>query len=394
MSLETLAKALGKDFYAEAKATTGPQGQKVDDVRFFGWQAEKNGFEPDAGELKQRHTELCERCHIGPKDTYRAEKAWQLVQDTAAMWEIFKDAKLDPFSEYAPKVDEIKNISGKAFGVGTVQNVWPVFYQSQIMEGILATPMLDTMVAQTVQVNSGTADHVGLTDAAIHRRLGESGEWARGVELNLSYTNAVIALKKFQGTLKASGEATRRARIPIFAAAVRRIGQQLGIDMTDFALDVMIAGDGTTLGGAATTEAADTPGAPDYDDFVDLLLGFTDGYVPTDAIAHASVLANVFQINEFKDPQAGFRFQATGAYPSPLGWNLHRWDSLGASNYAATKLVVYQRNLALVQYNEGGIEQESDRIIENDYSLATTRLYTGFGIWDRAAVRVGTSFAS
>jgi hypothetical protein len=387
-------KGLGKDFYQEAKATKGPNGERVTEIEFFAHKAEAAGYEPDKGDIERRTAEMCKRCNIQPHELRRMEKARQLVHDTAPMWEVFDDAGIDPFGEWAPTVAEVKNIHGKAFGTSSVQNVFPVLYQSQIMEGILATPMIDDVVAFTVQTNGMSADHVGMTDTAAQRRLAESGEWARGVELAMSYTNAQIALKKFQGTLKASGEALRAARIPVFAAALRRVGQQLGIDMFDFALDVLVAGDGTTLGPAATTVAADVSGTPDYGDFVDILLSFTDGYTPTDFLAHSNVLANIFNIAEFKDHQAGFNFQRTGAYPTPLGWTPHRWDSLGASNYAATKLVVWQRNLALVQYNWGGVEQENDRIIENDYQANVVRLWTGFGIWDRAAVRVGTGFAA
>jgi hypothetical protein len=393
MAVAEFVKSVGKDFYQQARAYHGPHGEKLSEIEFFGVEAAKSGYEPDEADLKQRHLEMCERCNIKAHEFGRVQQAMDLVRSTAAMWEVFDDAGIDPFSQYAPTVDELKGISGKSFSTGSVLNVFPIFYQSEIMEGILATPMLDTMVANTVQTNGMSADHIGFTDTALNRRTAESGEWARGVELSLSYTNAQIPLKKYQGTLKASGEALRAARLPVFAAASRRIGQQLGIDVFDFALDVLIAGDGTTLGPAAATEAADTPGTPDYDDFVDILMGFTDGYTPTDALAHANVLSNVFQVTEFKDPFAGFNMQRTGAYPSPLGWNLHRWDSLGASNYAATKLVVWQANRALVQYNWGGIEQESDRVIENDFSMNVVRLWTGFSIWDRAAARVGTSFA-
>ncbi len=388
-------KSVGKDFYREATATRGPRGERTTETEYFAYKAEEAGFEPNEKEIERRHVEMLQRLNIKPHEHRRSAKAMQLCRDTAAMWAVFDDAGIDPFGEYAPRIDELPQVSGKAFGTSSVQNVFPVFYQSQIMEGILATPMLDDLVAFTAQTNGMTADHVGLTDTATQRRSSEGGEWARVNEAAISYTNAQINLKKFNVAHKASGEALRAARIPVFAAGNRRIGQQLGIDIFDFALDVLIAGDGTTpLGTAATQVATTVAGSPSYADFIALMMSFTDGYVPTDALAHANVLSNIFLMAQFQDPQAGFNFQRTGAYPTPLGWTLHRWDSLGASNYAATQLIVWQRNLALVQYNWGGIEQENDRIIENDYTVQVVRLWTGFGIWDRAAVRVGTGWDS
>lgn len=391
MSMEVFSKSLGKDFYQEARAFRGPYGEEVTDIEFFAGEAEKAGYEPKEARIKGRFDQMCDRLRIRPEEYRRRAKAFNLCRDTDAMWEMFEQAGIDPYDEYAPSVEQIRGV--KAFGVSSIQNAFPVFYQSQIVEGILAAPMIDRMVAQTVSVNSGTADHVGMTDTAIQRRMGETGEWAPAVELNLTYTNTTVPLKKFAGTLKSSSEAVRRARLPIFAAMVRRVGQQLAIDLTDFALDVMIAGHASApLGGAATTLAATVAGSPTYADFIALLLNFTDGYNPSDILASSTVLAKIFALAEFKDPLAGFSTQRTGAYPTPVGWNLHRWDSTGASNYSTSKVVVWQQDAALVQYNEGGIETETDRIIENDFNLLTTRLYTAFAVWDRAAVRVGTSW--
>lgn len=392
MSMELFAKSLGKDFYQEAQAARGPYGELPSEIEFFASKAEEAGYEPNEARIQARCEALCARVGIGPEQHRRRAKAYNLCRDTDAMWEMFAEASIDPFDDYAPSVDQIKGV--KAFGVnGSIQNAFPVFYQSQIVEGILATPMLDRMVAQTVQVNSGSADHVGLTDTAGQRRLYESGEWAQAVELNLTYSSTNVPLKKFQGKLNSSSEAVRRARLPLFAAMVRRIGEQLGIDIVDFALDVMIAGHGSApLGGAATTVATSVTGSPSYADFLSLLFSFTDGYRPADILASATVLAKVLALPEFKDPQAGFSFQRTGTLPTPLGWMLHRWDSTGSSNYATTKVVVWQQDAALVQYNEGGIETETGRIIDNDYNSLVTRLYTAFAVWDRAATRVGTGW--
>jgi hypothetical protein len=390
--MQAFAKGLGKDFYQDAKAARGPFGELPSEIEYFAQKAEDDGYEPNENRIKQRHQEMCERLRVGPDEHRRKARAYNLCRDTDALWQMFEEAGIDPYDEYAPSVDQIKGV--KAFGVnGSVQNAFPVFYQSQIVEGILATPMLDRMVAQTVQVNTGTADHVGLTDTAGQRRLYESGEWAQAVEMTLPYTSTSVPLKKFQGNLKSSSEAIRRARLPLFAAMLRRIGQQLGIDLVDFALDVMIAGHGSApLGGAATTVATTVTGSPSYADFIALMFSFTDGYDTTDILASATVLAKILAMAEFKDPLAGFTTQRTGALPTPVGWQLHRWDSLGSSNYAVTKVVAWQQDLALVQYNEGGIETETGRIIENDYNQNVIRLYTAFAVWDRAATRVGTGW--
>lgn len=392
MSMQAFAQGLSKDFYVEAKSARGPYGELPSEIEFFAEKAEAAGYEPNEARIKQRHQELCERCGIGPDQWRRKARAYNLCRDTDALWQMFEEAEVDPFDEYSPSVDQIKSMKG--FGVnGSIQNAFPVFYQSQIVEGILATPMLDRMVAQTVQVNTGTADHVGLTDTAGQRRLYESGEWAQAVEMNLTYSSTSVPLKKFQGNLKSSSEAIRRARLPLFAAMLRRIGQQLGIDMVDFALDVLIAGHGSApLGGAATTVATTVTGSPSYADFIALMFAFTDGYEVSDILASSTVLAKVLALPEFKDPQAGFTTQRTGVLPTPVGWTLHRWDSLGSSNYAVTKVVAWQQNLALVQYNEGGIETETGRIIENDFNQQVIRLYTAFAVWDRAATRVGTGW--
>lgn len=398
MAMEQFAKGLGTDFYKEARGYRGPQGQKLSEIAYFGWKARQAGWEPEVKRLEQLTEEICAQIKalqpnpLAPLSATQKQRARELAEDSSAMWEVFEKAQIDVYSEHSPTVGELDGMHSKAFGTSSIEGVFPIFYQTQVMIGLLARPMLETMIAATTQTNGMNADHIGLTDTTTQRRMGESGEFARGVEMTLSYTNARIALKKFQGALIASDEARRAARINIFALMSQRVGEQLGIDVMNFALDVLLAGDGTTLGPAITALPVGVAGAPVYADFINHMFAYTDGYEVSDALGHAGVLSNILLMSQFQDPQAGFNFQRTGQLPTPLGWNLHRWDSLDATNYAATQLITWQRNRALVQYNWGGIEQETERAARNGFDVNMLRFWTGFSIWDRAASRKGTGW--
>lgn len=400
MSMEQFSKGLSQDFYAEGRNYRGPQGQKLSEIQWFGWKAKEAGWEPDTKTLDRRTDEICEQIKSlqpnpnAPLTPTVLKQARELAEDTSAMWEVFEKAQIDPYSEHSPTVGELDGLKSKAFGTTSIEGVFPIFYQTQVMIGLLARAPLETMIAATTQTNGMNADHIGLTDTTTQRRLGESGEFARGTEQTLSYTNARIALKKFQGALISSDEARRAARINIFAIASQRVGEQLGIDVFNFGLDVLLGGDGTTLGPAITAVAVAVPGTPAYADFIAHMFAYTDGYEVSDALGHAQVLSNILLMSQFQDPMAGFNFQRTGQLPTPLGWNLHRWDSLDASNYAATQLITWQRNRALVQYNWGGIEQETERAARNGFDTNILRFWTGFSIWDRAASRKGTGWHS
>lgn len=388
MGMETFVKNVDRHIYDEGVNWTGPQGQKTDPVTYFCHQAAKEGIGPETKELEKREVHYLRKFQVPEFATKRAAKIKDYAKKSWYVETCFKDCGV------ALRGPEATTVA-KAFSVTSTQAIFPIFYDNMIVAGLLAQPLLDRLVAETVQVNSGSADHVVMNENAWERATGQIGEWTRFPEMSISATNAPVTLKKWGGILKASDEAIRRARLPIFARGLERIGRQLANDLTDFALDVLLLGDGNTgtaLSGSADIQASAVTGSPVYSDLVALLLLFNVGYAPTDLIATRESWLDLLNMAEFKDPLAGFRFQATGVPPTPLGLNLWRWDSLASSGWATTKILMLQADAALVQYQEGGITSESERIINGQWQQVATSIYTAFAILDRDARKLGTGW--
>ncbi len=229
----------------------------------------------------------------------------------------------------------------------------------------------------------------------------EIGEFTSFPEVYVVAAESSIKLKKFGGLINYSDESLRRMRIPVFQRGVARIGKQIGIRMTDFALDVIINGDSQLGGafGAAVTVPAGVSGSPSYADWVTLATEAPIGYDFTDFVFSKAGLRRALNVPEFKDPLAGFKFSSQKVVPEIMGMQPHRWDSaytgspLNTTLGNATSVLMFQNNLCLTMYQDGGLMSESDRVIDGGWTKFATSWWIGFGIWDRAAARLGTGFA-
>lgn len=386
MSMKAFVANIDRHIYDEGVNWTGPNQEKVAPLQYFAAKAEEAGIAPDDKELAKREEHYLRKFTVpGLYMADRERKIKEYARDTYAVEAVMEhELKCSIKGPDAPTVQ-------KAFTVSTVQAVFPIFYDTVVVAGLLAQPLLDRLVAMTTQVNSGTADHVLLNENTWDRSTGEIGEWTRFPELSISATNAPIKLRKWGGVLKASDEAIRRARLPIFQRGLERIGRQLANDLTDFVLDVILLGDGNA--GASPSQATAVSGSPAYSDMIATQLKFPIGYQPTDIVASGTVWNKLLNFPEFKDPLAGFRFQGSGVPPTPLGMNLWRWDSLASSGWATTKILMLESERACVLYQEGGVTSEAERVVNGQWSSVTTSLYAGPAILDTNARVVGTGWS-
>ena len=394
-SMHTFIKNMDRGFHEQAQNWRDLEsGKRVDTLRFFAHEANKAGIVPEPKEL-QDHTDYWMRyLRADPKNLNHWLKVKRFAADNWALERVMEEAGVVARGPEAPSVE----IARKQFVTSTTQVIFPFFYDTNIQAGILAQPLLDRLVVETQMVTSGTADHAEMSEAAFERSTAEGGEGTVGRMVTIKARNRAITLRKFISNALASYEAMRRQRIDVFARGIQRVGEAFAILLTDYALDVLINGDGTTPSNAAGTTATGISGSPVYADVIALQLAFSQGYMPDMIVANGGAtgsLSDLLNMVEFKDPQAGFTFQRTGAYPTPLGMDLVRWDLTGnidATSWSATRILMLQTNLALMAYTEGGLMTESQRIIDDQWEKIVTSMWIGFGVWDSASRRVGTGW--
>jgi hypothetical protein len=405
-----IAPMFHSDLYQEAKgwreARTGANCQPIS------WLAEylrQKGIGPTDKELERRQQHYLREFRVPEYALEREQVVKAFAEDSWYLDRLFQAAKVPAYGSLAPEAGAVfaqgATQIDKAFGVSTLLTVFPFFWDTQIQEGILAVPLLDVLVMDTTTVNSGTAVHALLNETVADRSPGETAEFGTFQEINVSVTEDSIKLRKFGSLVNISDEAMRRMRVPVFARFIARHGRQIGIDMTSFAIDVIINGDvaqGGSLGAAPVPAATPAvPGSPTYADWVSMMTDFQIGYEPTDFLYTKAGLRKSLTVPEFKDPLAGFKFQSTAVLPEIMGLQPHRWDDDKSTTWnpttgspgTGTGVLMVQRNRALQLYQDGGLSTESDRFINGEFTQLKTSWILGFAKWDIQAARFATGFA-
>jgi hypothetical protein len=139
----------------------------------------------------------------------------------------------------------------------------------------------------------------------------ESGEGAIANEVSIVATNRVITLRKFMSKALQSYEAMRLARLPVFERTLMRVGQRFANLITDYGVEILIAGDGAGDGAAGTVAAS---ASKNYDDILTLEFAFSMGYEMEDGLllADKAIIKQLLGMAEFKDlsPAGGMRSTA------------------------------------------------------------------------------------
>ncbi len=389
MSMAAFQKDITNGLY-KAGVEYEEQGRKSYPIQYLTAYAKDCGVFPDDARLAKMTASLVDDYCIPEWAKLKRKQAKEVASAKIILADYMKDRtnKTIMTGEHADTME-------KAFQVSPAElTVFPFFWDTLIVESILAVPLLDVLVADTVNVNSGTAVHAVMNETILDRSIGITGEFASFQEVNVTSTESTVRLLKFGGQLSISDEAMRRQRIPVFQRGFARYGRQIGIDMTDLAIDILLNGDGT-YGGATSavpTVACNSTHNPTYSDYVTAMMTFQIGYEPTDFLMSRSGFTKQLSVPEFKDPLAGFKFQSQGVLPEMFGLMPHRWDSTKSNSWSAAgvlgdgqTLLAIQRGRLLALYQEGGLSTESVRDARVQTTYVVTSWYLIFALLDRLA---------
>lgn len=373
MSMQTLLKGIDKGFYREA------YGSKQSALARFAEEAEKAGVGPDAAELREREKEFLSRFRVGDPWGRRAELVRDFARKTYAVEAALRESGVIVRGPEASTVE-------KVYAKNTSTVLFPTFVESQVVAGILLMSLVSDMVAAETPVNSHTAEHLRMNEVEGDRVMAEIGEGAEVPELTIKTADASIKLRKFGGRLNVTYEVLRLQRMNVVSLFLQRMGQQIGVDETDLAIQTAIAGDGNT-GSAVVDTDAEVSGTLDYDELIRLALAFPKGYEFRVAITNDTQMRTILNMAEFKDVRAGFDFQTSGRFPNPLGAGWQRWTSTGSTSFSTDRILAMDNRYAMVQYTEGGLILETDRWIDKQIEGTVASKWTGFGKLDYNATQ-------
>ncbi len=274
--------------------------------------------------------------------------------------------------------------SGNASGT---QGIFPAFLASQIIAGQMAVSLVPVFCLSEVRINSHVQEKVLISDTTATRQLNHITEGADLPKTTISKTQGSIALQKYGRMLEASYESVRLMTLDIIGLQLQRIGRQVGIDETDDMLETLIAGDGNASSSGAAANVG-VSGTLAYTDIVAHWQAFGIGYEQRHSVTNDSLIANIVNLAEFKDPMAGFQFTRNGVLPGALGATYHRWTSTGSASFGTTKLLSVDDRLAMVLYREGDMLEEADQLIDKQIHRRTMSEWVGFMTWDTGGIKI------
>jgi hypothetical protein len=269
----------------------------------------------------------------------------------------------------------------KFFATTSSTVLFPEYISTQVQAGILASSILPNLVAVTTDIGAATYKGLVMAETAADRQMHVIAEGTEVPRTRLATTEHTINLVKIGRALEVTYEALRRQKIDVVAVFLQRVGTQMAIDQCDGALSTIINGDGNS--NPLVDIDSDVSGTLDYDEMTKLWLAFGSGYQLNTIVAGDVMLRAILNLNEFKDPEAGFRFQQTGQLISPVGATLKRWSSTAV--LPADFVLGLDSRFGLQMVIDGGVKTEVDRIISKQIEETVISAWAGFVKLDTAA---------
>jgi hypothetical protein len=240
----------------------------------------------------------------------------------------------------------------------------PEFVTREIRRGMEMRPMYNQLTAAQTVIGANRYSPLYIGTAPGDQRLAMRplGDGAEIPQITVSEQLNTITVPDYGVALKTSYKTLRHKTTAQFKVLLWYIGFRLQSDKIAMLTDVLINGDGNN--NAATVINTDITGTIDYDD----LVKFWSEFVPFELntlICNKTKMRQLLTLNEFKDPQAGFKFQSTGELISPLGAKLVRCDEI------ANDLVVgFDTRFAVEEVISQPLMVEFDKIIEQKFEEA------------------------
>lgn len=250
--------------------------------------------------------------------------------------------------------------------------LFPAYIAETIREGIMESNRLPEIIAVTTQIDSDVYKALEMADEEADRELRKVGEAEDLPEIELFTKEKEVNIADFGALLVASYKAMAKKKLPVFEVFLRRIGAQIALSMFSEALDVLINGDGNN--NAAEVIGVGTTGKINYEDMVRFWTAFDEPYEANIMVCDKEMIIGLLLLDEFKDPQAGFKFQATGELINPMGAKL-----LKSKKAPAGMIVGIDKRYALEQVIDGkGILTESDKLIQSQLERTAITISGGF----------------
>lgn len=256
--------------------------------------------------------------------------------------------------------------------------LFPEYVSRAVKQGLEQADILSDVVASTTTIDGLDYRSISSIPTEEEKEIKVVKEGAFIPETTIRTKENLVKLKKRGRSLVASYEAIRFQRLDLFTVTLRQIGAYIARTLLRDAIDVLENGDGN--GNAAETVSIAQPGTLTYADLVNFWNGF-DPYELNTIIADPAVMAEMLNMEQFRDATAGLNFHGKGDMITPLGAKLLKSNAVGEG-----KLIGLDKTAALEMVKAGDILTEYDKLIDRQLERAVISCTAGFAkIFDGAS---------
>jgi HK97 family phage major capsid protein len=246
-------------------------------------------------------------------------------------------------------------------------------------------PRYPELIIRDERIEGTAYDVPYVTESANEEELRGVAEGAAIPESEITYGDRIVRLDKKGRGVIASYEVIRRMSVDMLRVHLQRMGERLGRNLDARLAGVLVSGDSSGSGTAATTVNTATSGAWTYADLVSGFMKLTmDHYfTPTHMLANGDLCENILALSEFKEA-ALFDFAKTGNLPTPLGVQL-----VPMPDQPDDKLTILDAGYAVQKLTEQDLLVESDKLVNQQWERSYLTVVTDFAvIYEKARVVV------
>ena len=256
--------------------------------------------------------------------------------------------------------------------------LFPEYVSRAVRQGLEQADILPGIVASTTLIDGMDYRSITSVPTEDEKELKIVKEGAFIPETAVRTKDNLVKLKKRGRSLVASYEAIRFQRLDLFTVTLRQIGAYISRTLLKDAVDVIINGDGSD--NEAQVVASETAGTLAYSDLVNFWNGF-DPYELNTVIAAPELMAQMLNMEQFRDAAAGLNFHGKGEMITPLGAKL-----LKSSAVESGKIIGLDKTAALEMVKAGEVMTEYDKLIDRQLERAVISCTAGFAkIFDGAS---------
>ncbi len=270
------------------------------------------------------------------------------------------------------------DVVDKFFKTSDSAVLFPEYISRAVRQGLEQADILSDIVASTTVIDGMDYRSISSVPTEEEKELKVVKEGAFIPETTVHTKENLVSLKKRGRSLVASYEAIRFQRLDLFTVTLRQIGAYIARTLLKDAVDVLINGDGNNNAAAVINSA--TSDTLTYADLVNFWNSF-DPYELNTIVADPALMAQMLNMEQFRDAAAGLNFHGKGDMITPLGAKLLKSATVGEG-----KLIGLDKNAALEMVKAGDIMTEYDKLIDRQLDRAVISCTAGFAkIFDGAS---------